>query len=185
MGYYDVDDILADSADFSCKFQYDMPGLGYLAGNPGRSIDKNARLNLPLWLARILAIVGGSEDEYDAEEAVPFVELLLPEIFSPKVINAIKADAGAIDLHSISSHFLALSLKWIALFGDEELASVCSSMTLARALEINAHASSVNFASASEITSPFLLTLDESEKRLYKRSHESYREHKRWMVDGN
>lgn len=183
MGYYDVDDILADSAEFPCKFQYDMPGLGYLEGNPGRPIQKNARLNLPLWLARILAIVGGSEDEEDPEEAVPFVELLPPEIFSTKVINAIKADPVTIDLHSISSHFLTLSLKWISLFGEEDLASICSSMILSRALEINAHASSINVVSAIDIASLFLLTLDESEKKLYRRSHESYREHKKWIVE--
>ncbi|AQZ11768.1 PSF3 (YOL146W) [Zygosaccharomyces parabailii] len=183
MGYYDVDDILADSADFSCKFQYDMPGLGYLEGNPGRSIDKNARLDLPLWLARILAIVGGADGEDDTDEVPPFVELLPADIFSPKVVNAIKADAVAIDLHSISSHFQALALKWIALFGDDKLAAVCSKMVLLRALEINAHAGSVNVYPAADSSSPFLLTLDEAEKKLYKKSHDAYREHKRWMVE--
>lgn len=183
MGYYDVDDILADSAEFSCKFQYDMPGLGYLEGNPGRAIEKNARLDLPLWLARILAIVGGADGEDGSEEAPPFVELLPAEIFSPKVINAIKADAIAIDLHSISSHFHALALKWIALFGDEKLASVFSNMVLLRALEINAHAGSVNVYPTADASSAFLLTLDESEKRLYKKSHDAYREHKKWMVE--
>lgn len=191
MGYYDIDDVLADGTDFPCKFQYDIPGLGYLENNPGRPITKNTKLNLPLWLARILAIVGGDEALVD-EEPVPFVELLPPDMFSNKVMNAIKTDPVALDLHSINSHFFSLAIKWITLFSEKELANVVSELLLQRAQELNHHASSlavdINADSAGKstantniATSTFLLKLDEMEKDIYKKSHESYKDTKRWV----
>lgn len=188
MGYYDIDDVLADSVDFPCKFQYFLPGLGYLEGNPGKAIEKNCRLDLPLWLARILAIVGGDEEVSEGEEPTSFVELLRPEMFSPKVVNAIKTGAKDLDLHTINAHFYSLAVKWIALFGDEELAGVVSEMVLERALQMNGHASSVTVQAAgvesqsSLVGSPFLLTMDESEKDLYRRAHDSYKRTKKWIV---
>lgn len=199
MGYYDIDDVLADSVSFPCKFQYYMPGLGYLEGNPGRPIEKNSKLDLPLWLARILAIVGGESEgdevDNDPEDAAPFVELLGPDIFSAKVINAIKAGASTLDLNSINSHFYSLIVKWLTLFGDKELTTVFSDMLLERSLEINSHASSVNMmimtmgmdsqhlsSEATNAGSTFLLTMDEFEKKIYKQAHDSYKETKKWMV---
>lgn len=188
MGYYDIDDVLADSVEFPCKFQYFLPGLGYLEGNPGKPIEKNCRLDLPLWLARILAIVGGDEEGQEDEEALPFVELLRPEMFSPKVVNAIKAGASDLDLHTINAHFYSLAVKWITLFGDEELAGVVSEMVLERSLEMNGHASSVAVqaagveAQSSLIGSPFLITMDESEKQLYRLAHDSYKRTKKWII---
>ncbi|CAI4739030.1 BDC_1c_G0047960.mRNA.1.CDS.1 [Saccharomyces cerevisiae] len=191
MGYYDIDDVLADGTEFPCKFQYDIPGLGYLENNPGRPITKNTKLNLPLWLARILAIVGGDEALVD-EEPVPFVELLPPDMFSTKVMNAIKTDPVALDLHSINSHFFSLAIKWIMLFSEKELANVVSELLLQRAQELNHHASSLsidlnaystgkNSANTNIATSTFLLKLEEMEKEIYKKSHESYKDTKRWM----
>ena len=191
MGYYDIEDVLADGTDFPCKFQYDIPGLGYLENNPGRPITKNTKLNLPLWLARILAIVGGDEVLVD-EDPVPFVELLPPDMFSTKVVNAIKTDPVALDLHSINSHFFSLAIKWITLFSEKELANVVSELLLQRAQELNHHASSLsidlNADSAAKnptntniATSTFLLKLDEMEKDIYRKSHESYKETKKWM----
>lgn len=181
MSYYDIDDILADASKFPCKFNYDIPGLGYLEGNPGKSIKKNAKLELPLWLARILAIVGG-EQEHEDEEALPFVELLAPETFSSRVINAIKSGASTLDVHSISAHFYSLAIKWATLFNDQELVKVLNDMLVERGQEISNFASSVSTDSHMHSeTGTFMLTLDEFEKQLYRDAHESCKEMKRWM----
>lgn len=277
MGYYDIDDILADGTEVPCKFNYDIPGLGYLENNPGKPVRKNTKLQLPLWLARVLAIVGaeGSSgsgdgsgngtvdadgDGSDAGES--FVELLTPDMFSARVMNAIKADGRSLDLHALSPHFLEVALKWVALFSDHQLGETVYELILERALLVNNHASSVSLGSselggtqssrqrlseslrllqqgsgnlgaagalgrgaggagggnsaggmgpggdsvrggrpdssagggtassaisASQATnlaasSRFLLTLDESERALYKRAHDSYRDTKRWMM---
>ncbi|CCD25914.2 DNA replication protein PSF3 NDAI_0G01380 [Naumovozyma dairenensis CBS 421] len=209
MGYYDIDDILADSVEIPCKFQHDIPGLGYLENNPGKPISKNAKLDLPIWLARILAIVGGdaNPDTMEDEEPLPFVELLTPDMFSPKVINAIKADPASLDLHAINSYFYSLATKWITLFNDKQLAEVVHNLLLERSQIINKYAGSVPvdlFHSSTDIgsgkktghsshggnssmvrvsNSTFLLTLDEFEKKIYKKSHESYKDTKRWMFE--
>lgn len=38
MSYYDVDAILTDVQKLPCTFQLDVPGLGYLDGNPGETV---------------------------------------------------------------------------------------------------------------------------------------------------
>ncbi|EDO15302.1 hypothetical protein Kpol_1038p8 [Vanderwaltozyma polyspora DSM 70294] len=204
--YYDIDDILADSAEIPCKFNYDIPGLGYLEGNPGKQINKNTKIQLPLWLARILAIIGGDSegadengDETNENDNLPFLEMQTPDFLSNKVINAIKTSPESLDLHSINSHFIELANKWIALFGDTDLANVIYDLTLARSIELNNHASSVALELASNkpdnsnkdsiyqdgnnINTPFLLSMDEFEKKIYKKSHNSYKDTKKWLFE--
>lgn len=38
MSYYDVDAILTDAQKLPCTFEIDVPGLGYLDGNPGSTV---------------------------------------------------------------------------------------------------------------------------------------------------
>lgn len=38
MSYYDVDSILNESTKIPAKFQLDVPGLGYIDGNPGETV---------------------------------------------------------------------------------------------------------------------------------------------------
>lgn len=202
MGYYDIDDILTAGCEIPCKFLHDIPGLGYLENNPGRAIKANAKLDLPFWLAHILAIVGADpspDSTLDDEESVPFVEMSTPETFSLKVINAIKTDPKALDLHSINPHFFQLAIKWCALYTEKELAQVVTDLLLARAQEINNYAystsvqtqnidaintttnSNVKLNNIAASSSTFLLTLDELEKRIYKTSHNSYKDSKKWL----
>jgi len=43
MSYYDVDAILTDSQKLPCTFELDVPGLGYLDGNPGETVSVSGR----------------------------------------------------------------------------------------------------------------------------------------------
>lgn len=207
MGYYDIDDILADAVEIPCRFNYEIPGLGYLEGNPGKAISKKSKIQLPIWLARILAIVGGdSENGEDMDGSMsvdgndmPFVELLQPEFLSAKVINAIKTSPETLDLHSINSHFINIANKWITLFGDKNLSNILNDLLLQRSIELNSHASSVminisnkqgrkrldkdNNFQENNINTPFLLTMDEFEKHVYKKSHSSYKDTKKWLFE--
>lgn len=38
MSYYDVDSILTDAQKIPCTFELDVPGLGFLDGNPGGTV---------------------------------------------------------------------------------------------------------------------------------------------------
>ena len=41
MSYYDLEAILTDSQKIPCTFKIDVPGLGYLDGNPGGVVSKS------------------------------------------------------------------------------------------------------------------------------------------------
>lgn len=155
--------------------------------------------------------IGGNDDRMDEERSVPFLEMTAPESFSQKVTNAIKTDPVSLDLHSINPHFYELALKWCALYADKDLAEIVSNLLIQRSQEINNFAYSTaiqnkNINSIGSITasngindsknsnhnsnnsnthllasSSFLMTLDELEKQVYKKSHESYKDSKRWM----
>ncbi|KOS14531.1 hypothetical protein Malapachy_0866 [Malassezia pachydermatis] len=58
--YWDVDDILAESQvggfRLPCVFAIDVPGLGYLEGAGQSDIQKHTRVELPYWMAHMLAV---------------------------------------------------------------------------------------------------------------------------------
>jgi GINS complex subunit 3 len=172
MSYYDLDDILADGEKIPCRFNMTVPGLGYLEGNPGKPIEKNTKVELPLWLAEVLAVC-----ELLRESQLSFIDLSQPDFLGPKVLNAAKANALAIDLHSILPNFYTLAQKWAAMFNDGALIEVVLTLLKERALEIN------NFASnANKLTSnSFLYSLDEFERRLYRVTAASNRQMRNWI----
>lgn len=170
MGYYDIDEVLADGERVPCKFNITVPGLGFLEGNPGKPIEKGTKVDLPMWLAKVLATVPvGSSGEL-------FVEFLEPDFASPKVINAIKADPLSVDLHSIISNFYKLGENWATMFSDVQFAETLMTMLKERALEIDNYASNTT----NHVNSPFLLSLDEFEKNLYKVTYESKKQMRKW-----
>lgn len=152
-----------------------MPKVGYLEGTPGTDVKAGTKLELPFWIAEVLAMSPSSPNSDEA-----FLDLLQPDALQKRVINAIKANPVSLDVHSISPHFYALVEKWCLLFGDKELSTVAQAMLKERSDEIN------NFAQNTRGThqeSGFLFSLDEYEKQLYKASHESYKELKKWMLE--
>ncbi|CCE61112.1 hypothetical protein TPHA_0A00270 [Tetrapisispora phaffii CBS 4417] len=230
-GYYDIDDILAESVEVPCRFNYDVPGLGYLEGAPGKQISKNSKVLLPIWLARILAIIGGSDDDDDGNENItnqmntsmnesmisnslvlPFIELLTPKFITNKIINAIKASPESLDLHAINSYFIEVWSKWINLFADKNLSLILQDLILKRSIEISNFASNIMTSVYSNnqfdhtakndffaenaadddaeydvgnvnnnINNPFILTMDEYEKKVYRKTHNSYKDTKAWL----
>ncbi|ODQ78046.1 hypothetical protein BABINDRAFT_40402 [Babjeviella inositovora NRRL Y-12698] len=173
--YYDLDDIIADNQKLPCKFNVTVPGLGYLEGNIGQPLDANTKLNLPLWLSSVLAICEVSQDSQTT-----FLDLIHPEFFNNKVINAIRANAVNIDLHSILPNYYKLCEKWCVMFSDVELIEVVSQMLKERSNEINDYGQNPKQIS-SMAGNKFLYSLDEFEKRLYKISTESHKLSKEWF----
>lgn len=171
MGYYDIDDILADGERIPCKFNLSVPGLGYLEGNPGKGIAKDTKLDLPWWLATVLAV---SVILPDTEES--FIELLDPDFISSKVLNALHADPTSVDLHMIMGHFYKQTQKWAAMFNETDLIETVMMLLKERALEIDNYANN----STKHVHSNFLYTLDEFEKKLYRATAESKKQMRRW-----
>lgn len=172
MSYYDLDDVLTDGEKIPCRFNMTVPGLGYLEGNPGKAIEKNTKIELPLWLAEVLAICELSEESQST-----FIDLSQPDFLNAKVINAIKANPLSIDLHSILTNYYRLSEKWAAMFSDEELIEVVLTMLKERAFEINNFACNTNKQSNNN----FIYSLDEFEKKLYKATSVSNKQMRNWI----
>jgi GINS complex subunit 3 len=170
MSYYDLDDILADAEKVPCRFNILVPGLGYLEGQPGKAIQKDTKIELPLWLAEILAIC-----ELLEESQQSFIDLLQPEFISPKVINAIKTNPTSVDLHAILPYYYRLTEKWASMFSDSELATVVSETLKQRSLEIYNHANSAT----KQLN--FIYSLDEYEKEVFKKTSESSRSMRQWL----
>lgn len=132
MGYYSLQDAASDAQRLPLRFSLDIPGLGYLEGNPGGEIEKGLVVNLPMWLALVLAVCEVSEGLADT-----FVELVPPECFGPKVLNAVRALPVAVDLHAVMPHYYRMAQRWSAMFGDEELVGVVVDMLRERAWVLN------------------------------------------------
>ncbi|KAL6951061.1 hypothetical protein ACO0QE_000354 [Hanseniaspora vineae] len=205
MGYYDLDDILADATKVPCKFNYTIPGLGYLESNPGKPLNKNSKLELPMWMARILATVEVGQDEsgqdpdslfaeddrQNDQQLNSFIDLLIPEMFQNKVFNAIKSGSISLDVHSICPYYYVMAQLWSYLYQSEKLSELTNNMLKERAIKISNFASyqllqqDRNSASVMGYTDMnnqnFLLTLDEFEKEIFRKTQESYKNTEKWM----
>ncbi|QPG73310.1 hypothetical protein FOA43_000620 [Brettanomyces nanus] len=191
MSYYDIDDILADSQRLPCKFNFSIPGLGYLNGRPGDPIKENDKVELPIWLANILAICAaqnGEDNDADNDEEEnenspdkqAFIRLIEPEFFSKQFLNFIKSDPLRISLAPYAYYYKIVT-KWSYLFNDTELVGLISKMFVTRASEISAlsYKSNDQFSGGNR---EFLNGLEISEKDLFKTSHISYKDMKNWMA---
>ena len=124
-----------------CTFEITVPTLGYLQGNPGQDaryhkasqfvsmltsgqIKEGTKLEIPLWLAEMLAVSQTSTNSTN-------VTLDLPDSLSHKVLNALKADARTVELRALAPHFYALGTRILELFEDEELSDVLSEVYVA------------------------------------------------------
>lgn len=170
--YYDIDDILSTAEKIPCKFNMTIPGLGYLEGNPGRPIQKDSRIELPLWLAEPLAVT-------DDGEGQAFINLEKPDSLGVKVMNAIKADPVSLDVHSILPNYYKIAEKWCNLFSDQELSDIVQQMIKQRAVEIYSYANNAN----KQVNNNFILSLDEFEKKLFRIASESNRQLKNWLKE--
>ena len=117
--YYDIDAILTDAQKLPCTFEHDVPGLGYLeSSSSSPDIKAGARLQLPVWLAEMLAVsqrLGTLSD---------VITLDIPVALSPRVQNALKADPRTVELRSLATHFYGLGERVLGLFEEEVLCDV-------------------------------------------------------------
>lgn len=147
MSYYDVDAILTDAEKIPCEFQIDVPGLGYLDQTPSHTLKAGTRLNLPLWLAEMLALANNPASS-TTDDAKPFLTLNLPPALRHDVIQALKADPRAVPLRDQSAHFYSLATRMLDLFEDADLAAVLRDAFVGRTDEIGMHARKVGGQSA-------------------------------------
>jgi len=171
MSYYDIDAILTDAQKLPCTFELDVPGLGFLEGNPGENIKAGTQVDLPFWLGEMLSI--GSQLGTSR-----LVSLDLPSALSERVMNALKADPRTVDLRALAPHFYSLGVRVLDLFEEDELVTILTETFKQRAAEIADHAH--NPRGALGDGAEFLRGLDEAERQLFRIAHDSAKEMRIW-----
>jgi GINS complex subunit 3 len=166
-----------------CTFELDVPGLGHLDNNAGHTLRSGTRVELPLWLAEMLAVSSPT-----ASKAL--VTLDMPAALSPRVMNALKADPKSVDLRGQAQHFYGLGVRMLELFEEDEVLDVLTESFRVRAAEIGDHAVNASVAARSgggvgvgSDGVEFLGGLDEAERSLFRAAHESAKVVKAWLGD--
>ncbi|TQS34410.1 hypothetical protein Golomagni_05209 [Golovinomyces magnicellulatus] len=179
MSYYDINSILTEAHKVPCTFELEVPNLGYLDSNAGHTLKSGTRVELPLWLAEILAVSSASSTK-------SLVTLDLPASLAPQVINALKADPISVDLRALAQNFYGLGARILELFEEEEICDVLIQTWRARAMEINdcaRHAGTVRRygVGIGDGEDVFLRGLDEAERELFRTTHNSSKALGAWM----
>jgi len=166
--YYSVEQILTENEKATCTFDLDVPQLTVL--NNGSKIDRGTKLELPLWIAEMLAV------SRPRGEGSALAALEMPEALGLKVMNALRADPKSVALKQQSMYFYGVGERMLQLFDDDEVAEVLTDTFKQRALEIADKAQ--NFKGTRD---EFIDSMEDHERKLFKAAHEGSRDVKRWF----
>lgn len=120
--YYSPDAILTDAQKAPCTFELDVPHLAAL--NNGAAIETKTKLELPLWLAEMLAV---SRPAGPSSGALATVEM--PSSLQQRVVNALRADPKSVDVRAQAQWFYGLGERMLELFDDEELTEILTDVS--------------------------------------------------------
>jgi len=119
MTYYDPNAILTDAQKVPLTFDLAVPRLSPL--NNGSEITNGTKLDLPLWMAEMLAVSKPAAD--------PLGSLEMPSALGQRVLNALRADPKSVDLRAQAQWFYALGERMLELFEEEEMGEVMSEVS--------------------------------------------------------
>lgn len=120
MAYYNPNAILTDAQKVPLTFDLAVPRLSPL--NNGSEITNGTKLDLPLWMAELLAV--------SKPAAEPLGSLEMPSALGQRVLNALKADPKSVDLRAQAQFFYGLGERMLDLFEEEEMGEVLSDVSL-------------------------------------------------------
>ncbi|KAK1090598.1 DNA replication protein, partial [Friedmanniomyces endolithicus] len=127
--YYCPTAILTDAQKAPTTFSLAVPALSHspLNNNSGTPITPATTLDLPLWLAEMLAVSRPS-----GPASAPLATLDMPSALGPKVMNALTADATSVELRQQAQWFYGLGERMLELFEDEEMGAVLLNVSFLR-----------------------------------------------------
>ncbi|KLT40915.1 GINS complex, Psf3 component [Cutaneotrichosporon oleaginosum] len=176
--YYSLTSILADNHKLPCTFTLEVPGLGYLEGGSEQNLQAGAKVELPLWMARVLA-----QNE--------FATFTVPQPFTQRVRANLNASAPAVKLSSLVGaggwwyrFGTAIAKIWDS--GDSLLAMLREAFIsrLPALQNLSAHHASMDHSSIPEGTAgtgeAFREGMEADERELFNIGQESGRIVKKW-----
>jgi GINS complex subunit 3 len=165
-----------------CKFELDVPELGYLDNNPSQPLKAGTSVGLPLWLAELLALANRSPSGSD-DDARSFVTLNLPASLSDEVLSALKADPRAVPLRDQTHNFYGLGTRMLDLFEEKDICAILRKTFVTRAADVALHARKAGATEDMGVGAgeDFLRGLEEWERRLFRKAHEGTKGTKEWM----
>lgn len=113
MAYYDPEAILTDAQKAPCTFELAVPGLSPL--NNGSAIGHGTKLDLPLWMAEMLAV-----SKPAGPSSTSLASLDMPPALGPRVLNALSADPKSVELRAQAQWFYGLGERMLDLFEEEK-----------------------------------------------------------------
>ena len=122
MAYYNPDSILTDAQKTPLTFELPVPQLSPL--NNGSAIDNGTKLDLPLWMAEMLAV-----SKPAGPSSSSLASLDMPAALGQRVMNALRADPKSVDLRAQAQWFYGLGERMLELFEEEETVDVLFDVT--------------------------------------------------------
>ncbi|KAL8725374.1 MAG: hypothetical protein Q9166_007390 [cf. Caloplaca sp. 2 TL-2023] len=180
MTYYSISAILTSAQKVPCTFDLPIPNLGFLDDNPGGDIQPHQPLLLPLYLAELLAVQQFPVHS-SSSSSQPLLTLDLPTSLSPRVLNALKADAKSVDLRSLEVFFYEGASRILELLEEEGVGDVLCEAFKKRAAEIADHARNARGGAGGGEGEGFLRGLDEWERGLFRAAHDGSKAVRMWM----
>jgi GINS complex subunit 3 len=123
MAYYSPNAILTDAQKAPLTFELSVPHLAALNNNS--AVTQGTKLDLPLWLAEMLAV-----SKPAGPSSSSLASLDMPTALSQRVQNALRADPRSVDLRSQAQFFYALGERMLELFEEEEWVEVLTDVSL-------------------------------------------------------
>ncbi|KAK3724784.1 DNA replication protein [Vermiconidia calcicola] len=158
MAYYNPDSILTDAQKAPLTFELAVPQLTPL--NAGSAVEVGTKLDLPLWLAEMLAV-----SKPAGPQSSSLASLDMPSALGQRVTNALRADPKSVDLRAQAQWFYGLGERMLELFEEEETVEVLTDTFKKRALEIADKAQNTRTVQQGDGSSDFMSSLDESERQ--------------------
>lgn len=115
--YYSVDAILTDSQKAPCTFELSVPQLAAL--NNGSTIEPGTKMELPFWLAEMLAVSRPA-----GPSSGSLASLDLPAALNKRVVHALRADPKSVDVRAQAQWFYGLGGRVLDLFEDDEIVDI-------------------------------------------------------------
>ncbi|KAI8608797.1 hypothetical protein BC830DRAFT_1153775 [Chytriomyces sp. MP71] len=159
--FWDMDDVVAEQQRIPCFVAIDIPGYGFLDGNSDDDLPRNTRVELPYWLVQPLIVADQVELEY-------------PLCFARRALNDIATSAVSVNLHGLCACFFHFGIKFVNLIDDVNLGAVLSNAFSQRLTEI------MQYSQSGRSYSKFILTLDDTEKQIFKLGQESFKLIQTW-----